>query len=397
MTRRLGRGRATDDGAADSTSDSIPSTYYPIGYTGAPIGTDAQPVDTDTAPDIGVLSRKKGNDTKKPDEAQGQLGKGSSSIAPIGSDTPITAPDAGVLNQWKKRKDAYKAAKEKAKGKMGGGSSSSNGIVATKQPSNLDHCDEFVVCEGGYVENGDTCAFACDGDCCYGSDACTSFTGQVCKDGNSCSGEKACYYAEIASVVNGCQGDEACKMAGYYGGSLGSVHNSCFFNYACEKAGSYGGQISEIKDSCVGERSCYKMAYYNGVIESVENSCTEGSSSCAFAASGWYGYEGYFYDNYYDSPDVEGGRIERIVNSCGAAYSCMWAASAGGAIEQIQDSCQGIDSCYDIAYRNGGIGLVKSSCSDFLSCLGLARFYGSVGDILYSCEGKRCIFGPNDV
>ena len=49
-----------------------------------------------------------------------------------------------------------------------------------------------VVCVDGLVDDGRSCAEACDGKCCVGTDACTGFSGSVCKDGSSCSGGKAC-------------------------------------------------------------------------------------------------------------------------------------------------------------------------------------------------------------
>ena len=83
-------------------------------------------------------------------------------------------------------------------------------------------CQDFVECDGGRSEvgiygggsgySGSTvsCKVACDGKCCVGpndSDACTGFTGRVCKDGYSCTGLDACKDADIDLVVGGCRGD----------------------------------------------------------------------------------------------------------------------------------------------------------------------------------------------
>ena len=51
--------------------------------------------------------------------------------------------------------------------------------------------EDKVVCDGGSVADGRSCAEACEGQCCVGTDACTGFSGSVCKDGGSCSGGKA--------------------------------------------------------------------------------------------------------------------------------------------------------------------------------------------------------------
>ena len=78
-----------------------------------------------------------------------------------------------------------------------------------------------------------TCQEACAGGCCLGNDmlsgfgpinSCTGFNGKVCKSGDipSCSDNRtsgdylgrACFYASITEVVNGCKGRQACAYAG---------------------------------------------------------------------------------------------------------------------------------------------------------------------------------------
>ncbi len=72
-------------------------------------------------------------------------------------------------------------------------------------------------CTPGYVDcvngndsvTGSSCAAACGVSCCGGNQACDQFTGKVCKDG-SCTGNMACYMANLSFVVNRCIGVDAC-------------------------------------------------------------------------------------------------------------------------------------------------------------------------------------------
>ena len=80
------------------------------------------------------------------------------------------------------------------------------------------HPEDIVECVDGMSGAGaETCKEACDGDCCVGTtgspDACTGFTGRVCKDGYSCNGLDACKNADIDLVVGGCRGDKGCLSA----------------------------------------------------------------------------------------------------------------------------------------------------------------------------------------
>jgi hypothetical protein len=91
----------------------------------------------------------------------------------------------------------------------------------------------YVDCVGGMVcdEDGNpsstSCADACKGSCCIGTDACTGFTGLVCMDGGTCSGYGACYKATIPFVVNSCKGVQACSKAGSMTGSITSGMVNC--------------------------------------------------------------------------------------------------------------------------------------------------------------------------
>ncbi len=88
----------------------------------------------------------------------------------------------------------------------------------------------YVNCVGGWAQGDDgsffPCSSACDKSCCSGNEACTSFTGQVCKDG-SCSSYRACKNANISFVVNSCIGETACESAGSGGMITSGMVNCC--------------------------------------------------------------------------------------------------------------------------------------------------------------------------
>ena len=131
--------------------------------------------------------------------------------------------------------------------------------------------EDIVVCVDGGSEVGGshvTCQAACDGKCCdyEGADACTGFTGRVCKDGYSCTGLDACKDADIDLVVGGCRGDAAygifgvCENADIKRG----VIRGCIGDGSCYFAGSTGagnddGYVGRIKDGCVGDKVLEKV------------------------------------------------------------------------------------------------------------------------------------------
>jgi len=258
----------------------------------------------------------------------------------------------------------------------------------------------YVNCTDGYnVEDSDeTCAQACGEDCCTEEDACTGFTGLICKDGYSCKGEASCYFANIGSIVNGCYGFEACSNAGY-DGLIGAVRNGCVGTGACLYAAYGGGIIDGIEDSCNGFDACGFAAsgcitYYEGdcsgdsdfeggSIGMIKSSCIEGLAACV----------GLAYAN---------GTVGDIVDSCEGNQACASAASYGGNIEGIEDSClDGEYSCTFVAAgfadddytydpNNGGsIGMIESSCIGEKSCYSLTYYDGTVGDVRDSCDGLR--------
>jgi len=186
---------------------------------------------------------------------------------------------------------------------------------------------DFVQCIEGYNADDDqeTCADACEGECCVGTNACYYFTGSVCKDGVSCSGYNACSYSYIDSVINGCYGgSKACE-----GADITMVANSCQGPSACDYAGKNSRGIDLIENSCHGDNVCFNAAYVNGSIGIIQDSC-QGYRACDFVA---------FYS----------GNIGMIQNSCRGDNACDWAASNFGNIGNIVDSCLGEESCLGAA------------------------------------------------
>eukprot|EP01083_Nonionella_stella_P257203 880592_1 len=96
----------------------------------------------------------------------------------------------------------------------------------------------FVQCRNGTAPGGASCEDACNGECCVEDNACTEFTGIICKDSVSCVGTRACFRANIQVVSKGCNGDRACM--GQDTGPIGLVHQSCLGDNACFPATAGG-------------------------------------------------------------------------------------------------------------------------------------------------------------
>jgi len=246
---------------------------------------------------------------------------------------------------------------------------------------------QIVKCDNGLTADGKTCEEACDGLCCTGDDfvvnstltlrPCDYFTGSLCKDRISCSGARACTFANTSSVVRSCNGSVSCYKAGY-NGYVGSIINSCHDKASCTRAGSYG-TIGSIVNSCLGSKSCFSAARSDinrdeGTIGSIVNSCN-GTKTCYYAAA-------------------FGGLIKEIDNSCMGDKACEFAArSRGSSIGSIMNSCQGDDSCSGIA-DGGGIEKIVNSCKNGngrFSCSNAARggfgTRGYIKSIVNSCYG----------
>lgn len=289
------------------------------------------------------------------------------------------------------------------------------GILSAKQDDLLGHrllattCDGgYVSCTAGFVADGQTCYEACGGAggalCCVGTDACSGFTGYVCKDGYSCFEDNSCRDATIGRIVHGCNGASACEDAGYskspYDPSfIGRVENGCIGSRACYEAAEYGGNITEIvnschgfnacafaaefkdkgpgtiaaiRDSCISDGACQDLAYDGGNVGIVSFSCNA-TTACFKAA--------YYY-----------GTIGDISNSCHEESSCQKAGAKYGIITEIVDSCDGVSACYKVAYGEGGyVGGVQNSCNDDEVCKEAGSSLGNITSGIESCCNDAAI------
>jgi hypothetical protein len=147
----------------------------------------------------------------------------------------------------------------------------SNSPISSYTPTSCP-ANNYIICADGFDENGISCATACNGQCCVGFDACTGFTGKICRDG-SCNGYKACKSSIVPLVVNSCENDSACAYAGR-GGTMGQIVNSCTDMYACYKLG-WNGFVGNVQDSCNGLYACRKGGSSGGSIGSITRSCND--------------------------------------------------------------------------------------------------------------------------
>ena len=261
---------------------------------------------------------------------------------------------------------------------------SSSGITITST------CDTFVTCKNGLDTSdptgGTSCYYSCVGTtgaplcCAYDDgtgtyfDACSGFTGKVCKDGKSCNGKEACQDATIKFVVNSCIGDYACLKAGFNGGSIGNVYDSCEGQEACDELGTFNGKVGNIINSCKKSSACQHAATNGGIIESITNSCN-GMGACVNTG-----------DN--------NGRVGNVLNSCNDVSACFGAASGNGLIGSISDSCnEGSGACRVLGSAYGIIGNVLNSCKGYYACNSGALMGGAIGNITASCKGERACDG----
>ena len=250
--------------------------------------------------------------------------------------------------------------------------------------SSHETCEtETVVCVNGMFNASQTCSEACDNgaSCCGGGDdACTAFTGEVCKDG-SCIGDRACAQATLGLVTQeSCVGDKACWYAGYGGGTIGVISDSCKNGTStCEQLAEYGGNVSRIVNSCKdGDEACKfaaeSNAYAPGTIEAIEDSCFGYRSCYAMAAAG--------------------GTIGLITESCDGYGSCYSAAEYYGMIEQgMNSSCNGNSSCFSAAYDGTVLGFYNA-CNAVQACKNIG-YEGNISQVVGGCcnEAYQCING----
>lgn len=199
---------------------------------------------------------------------------------------------------------------------------------------------DYVDCSVGFLAGNNTvsCATACGGNCCVGSNACFKFVGKVCRDG-SCSGSNACANAKIPLVVNSCRN------------STNSTTSECQF------AGSGGGTVvTGMKNSCNGDKACQYLG--------------QGPGAAGNQGSGKVGY---------------------LIDSCNGSFGCSYAASKGK-IGFIKNSCNGERACNDLALGGGVSRNIQDSCNAGYSCDGVAKGTSKfIGDIAMSCNAlKAC-------
>ena len=140
----------------------------------------------------------------------------------------------------------------------------------------------YVDCVNGVVRGTLTlCQQACGGKCCDGYLSCSKFTGQVCKDGNSCMGAYACRNAKIPFVVNSCKGKSACDAVASFDGAAGHFVDSCNGLEACEHAGSGGVRagVKNIYKSCDADYACSELGSPAALTVDI-NDCCHGPNEC---------------------------------------------------------------------------------------------------------------------
>jgi len=120
----------------------------------------------------------------------------------------------------------------------------------------------YVVCENGFTADGVTCEEECAGECCVDDvfgDACTGFTGTLCKDADQppCFGRRACFDADIDTVVQGCNGNTACAEA-----NIDTVVQGCNAELACAFA-----NIGSVDQGCNNERNACRNANIGSVVQ----------------------------------------------------------------------------------------------------------------------------------
>ncbi len=260
----------------------------------------------------------------------------------------------------------------------------------------------IVNCNKGKVVGNPTtsCYDECGGAggaCCQGTDACTGFTGKVCKDG-SCDGTDACKNAFILSVVNGCKGDRACDRAGYDGGLISSIVNSCFGYRTCQMVAENGGRVGDIIGSCDYDPAdpdaefyygfaCHYLGRNGGRVGDVKGSCY-GTYACADV-----GHRGIVGDmtgsclGYGACDDFgrDGGKVGTVFKSCNGDRACRETAENFGTIGDITSSCTGNKACYQLSKYGGTVGSITNSCTVASSCDFLAKLFGTVKNITDSC------------
>lgn len=314
-------------------------------------------------------------------------------IAHEEEDTSPPFADSGILSSTMMMETRYGDGHARRKAVQGDADN-----IFTLDP---ELCSEFVDCYNGMERNTNrTCFEACDGECCTyysifqkkNTSSCGGifggFTGQVCKDGKSCTGYVACENAILPFVKNSCIGDLSCKNAGH-NGTVGNVTNSCEGRSSCEFLGADGGIVENVYASCKnGEGLFPSPCMYlgrSGKVGNVELSC-EGYRPCvSLGHSGKVGnvelsckgYGACFNLGYI-------GNVGNINASCNLEKACGLLGWNGKEVGNIENSCIGYQSCAELGL-SGKVGSIVNSCNATTACASLGR-NGTVGGLKNSCN-----------
>eukprot|EP00581_Thalassiosira_minuscula_P028023 CAMPEP_0183753568 /NCGR_PEP_ID=MMETSP0739-20130205/3024_1 /TAXON_ID=385413 /ORGANISM="Thalassiosira miniscula, Strain CCMP1093" /LENGTH=623 /DNA_ID=CAMNT_0025990075 /DNA_START=110 /DNA_END=1981 /DNA_ORIENTATION=- len=325
------------------------------------------------------------------------------------------AADVGVLPPRRRRNQKNTEAENGLVGSDSEGSSTtSSSSRFLEAPITCGAGIDYVECIDGKTADDISCEEACAGECCVGQDACSDFTGRICRDG-SCTGYRACANSDIGRVVNSCHGRRVCEiaaidtvidscvdyMACQYS-IMGYVKNSCL-NETCAEGevcdvSCFYTVLDSVVDSCHGYQACILMGGGIAYVGNVRNSCRgELSCSAAFILGATAG-------NIYDSCHGEwacttmsshGGTVGNMYNSCidteSWGHTCVGAAMYIGSIGDMTNACIGLETCPMMGARDGNVGNVADSCHGHLACEKFGESGGQlcVGDIVYSCNADE--------
>ena len=297
-------------------------------------------------------------------------------------------------------------------------------------------CDAgFVTCCRGFEGECDadgnptsdtTCMDVCSNgaggyDCCRNDsgtgdvNACTGFTGKVCRDGSCSLGDKACNLANVGEIINGCQGKMSCSRVGWIrytsdnpneANPVPRIHNSCrSSDHACASMATDqshgagytakpGNEVGNIINSCNGNSDpdatdhldpsygtfqCALMGERWGTVGDVVNSCT-GNQACAMVSR--EGTEAY--------PSTVGN----ILGSCHGYLPCSNLVRNGAVVGDIVDSCNSSNACQQLYYKNGfkdhpgTMGDIVRSGIGNHAMISLGFDGGIIGDMYDSCNGS---------
>ena len=254
-----------------------------------------------------------------------------------------------------------------------------------------------VVCENGYTADGVSCREACvPFGCCRGLDSCSGFTGTLCTDTSfapSCSGQFACYNANIGLAIEGCTGDEACREADirmvYQGcnnaqracsyASIDKVIRGCSAGVACSRA-----DIGSVSYACNAPGACFNADIPTA---NIENCCNE-RTVCQDATEetlqlecrcpgGYVVCENGFTADGVTCADACGGQC------CRGAYYQQSRGPCTGFTGRICKDANRPPCSGQVACNGANIGLVVQGCNS----AGYTCLNANIGSVVQGCSG----------